>query len=203
MSSWPVAALCREPSQERTMYTQGLNASDTDKPCAAEDAGKLARFQAKVDTEDKIKPNDWMPEAYRRTLTRHISQHAHSEIIGMPAGGQLDRAGAIAQAQGGAAGQGAGRGGPRPLSLCGRRDARHLARGDGRPAARGQSQVFLDLQLSDAVVGRHQRHRLAGRRRRHHEPDPALPLQLRPLRARHDPHLQGGSSTSAKASRSC
>ena len=56
----------------------------------------------------------------------------------------------------------------------------------------GQGQVFLDLQLSDAVLGRHRRHRLAGRRRRHHEPDPAVPLQLRPLRARHDPHLQGG-----------
>ena len=75
------------------MYTQGLNASDTDKPCAAEDAGKLARFQAKVDAEDKIEPNDWMPEAYRRTLTRQISQHAHSEIIGMqPEGNWIARA---------------------------------------------------------------------------------------------------------------
>jgi ring-1,2-phenylacetyl-CoA epoxidase subunit PaaA len=42
-----------------------------------------ARFQAKVDAEQKIEPKDWMPEAYRRTLIRQISQHAHSEIVGM------------------------------------------------------------------------------------------------------------------------
>ena len=75
------------------MYTQGLNVSDTAKPGAAEDPGKLARFQAKIDAEDKIEPNDWMPEAYRRTLVRQISQHAHSEIIGMqPEGNWITRA---------------------------------------------------------------------------------------------------------------
>ena len=68
----------------------------------------------------------------------------------------------------------------------------HLARGAGGPAARRQGQVFLDLQLSHALLGRHRRHRLAGRRRGDHEPDPALPLQLRPLCAGDDPHLQGG-----------
>ena len=129
--------------------------------------------------------------AYRRTLVRQISQHAHSEIIGMqPEGNWITRAPSCGARR--PARQGAGRSRPRPLSLCGRRDARHLARGDGRPAARRQGQVFLDLQLSDAVLGRHRRHRLAGRRRGDHEPDPAVPLQLRPLRARHDPHLQGG-----------
>ena len=65
------------------MYTQGLNVKDPGKPAVAEDPAKLARFQAKVDAEDKIEPNDWMPESYRRTLIRQISQHAHSEIIGM------------------------------------------------------------------------------------------------------------------------
>src|SRR4051812_34387204 len=60
------------------MYTQGLNVKDTGKPVAPEDPGKLARFQAKIDAEDKIEPNDWMPESYRRTLVRQISQHAHS-----------------------------------------------------------------------------------------------------------------------------
>jgi ring-1,2-phenylacetyl-CoA epoxidase subunit PaaA len=75
------------------MYTQGLNVKDTGKPAAAEDPAKLARFQAKIDAEDKIEPNDWMPEAYRRTLLRQISQHAHSEIIGMqPEGNLLARA---------------------------------------------------------------------------------------------------------------
>ena len=75
------------------MYTQGLNVKDTGKPAAAEDPGRLARFQAKIDAEDKIEPNDWMPESYRRTLVRQISQHAHSEIIGMqPEGNWLTRA---------------------------------------------------------------------------------------------------------------
>ena len=75
------------------MYTQGLNVKDTGKPAAAEDPAKLARFQAKVDAEDKIEPNDWMPAAYRRTLVRQISQHAHSEIIGMqPEGNWITRA---------------------------------------------------------------------------------------------------------------
>ena len=74
------------------MYTQGLNETDTGKG-AVEDAARLARFQAKCDAEDKIEPNDWMPEAYRRTLVRQISQHAHSEIIGMqPEGNWITRA---------------------------------------------------------------------------------------------------------------
>ena len=158
------------------MYTQGLNTTDADTPAAAEDAGKLARFQAKIDAEEKIEPNDWMPEAYRRTLVRQISQHAHSEIIGMqPEGNWITRAprlrrkaALLAKVQ-----DEAGHG----LYLYARRrDARHLARGDGRAAAGRQGQVLLDLQLSDADLGRHRRHRLAGRRRGDHEPDPALPL---------------------------
>lgn len=40
-------------------------------------------FQEKIDNEIKIEPKDWMPEAYRKTLIRQISQHAHSEIVGM------------------------------------------------------------------------------------------------------------------------
>lgn len=43
----------------------------------------LERFQSRIDAEEKIEPKDWMPEAYRKTLVRQISQHAHSEIIGM------------------------------------------------------------------------------------------------------------------------
>ena len=42
-----------------------------------------ARFQAYVDAENKVEPKDWMPEKYRRTLIRQISQHAHSEVVGM------------------------------------------------------------------------------------------------------------------------
>jgi ring-1,2-phenylacetyl-CoA epoxidase subunit PaaA len=40
-------------------------------------------FQDKVDREIRIEPKDWMPDAYRKTLIRQISQHAHSEIVGM------------------------------------------------------------------------------------------------------------------------
>ncbi|MEO8069658.1 MAG: 1,2-phenylacetyl-CoA epoxidase subunit PaaA [Flavobacteriales bacterium] len=50
-------------------------------------------FQAKVDAELKIEPKDWMPEKYRRNLIRQISQHAHSEIVGMlPEGNWITRA---------------------------------------------------------------------------------------------------------------
>ena len=52
-----------------------------------------SKFQAKVDAEIKIEPKDWMPERYRKTLVRQISQHAHSEIIGMlPEGNWITRA---------------------------------------------------------------------------------------------------------------
>ncbi|MEY4573771.1 MAG: hypothetical protein RLZ10_3077 [Bacteroidota bacterium] len=51
------------------------------------------RFQEKVDAEIRIEPNDWMPEEYRRTLIRQISQHAHSEVVGMlPEGNWITRA---------------------------------------------------------------------------------------------------------------
>ena len=54
---------------------------------------QLEAFQARIDAEEKIEAKDWMPEAYRRTLIRQISQHAHSEIIGMqPEGNWLTRA---------------------------------------------------------------------------------------------------------------
>lgn len=41
------------------------------------------RFQTYVDEENKVEPKDWMPDAYRKTLIRQISQHAHSEVVGM------------------------------------------------------------------------------------------------------------------------
>ncbi len=50
-------------------------------------------FQEKIDEEIKIEPKDWMPEAYRKTNIRQISQHAHSEIVGMlPEGNWISRA---------------------------------------------------------------------------------------------------------------
>jgi ring-1,2-phenylacetyl-CoA epoxidase subunit PaaA len=75
------------------MYTQALNTKDAADQDVPEDAAQRARFEATVAADDKIEPNDWMPAAYRRTLVRQISQHAHSEIIGMqPEGNWITRA---------------------------------------------------------------------------------------------------------------
>ena len=68
------------------MYTTELK--DKNQKAAAvsladEDPEKLAAFEARVAADDFIEPKDWMPEAYRKTLIRQISQHAHSEIVGM------------------------------------------------------------------------------------------------------------------------
>src|SRR5271168_5492387 len=74
------------------MYTQALNSSEPEDR-SIEDAGRAAQFQARIDADERIEPNDWMPAAYRKTLTRQISQHAHSEIVGMlPEGNWITRA---------------------------------------------------------------------------------------------------------------
>jgi ring-1,2-phenylacetyl-CoA epoxidase subunit PaaA len=73
------------------MYTTELQ--KTHSVQSLEDPEKLAAFEARVAADEFIEPKDWMPEAYRRTLTRQMSQHAHSEIVGMlPEGNWLSRA---------------------------------------------------------------------------------------------------------------
>jgi ring-1,2-phenylacetyl-CoA epoxidase subunit PaaA len=73
------------------MYTTELQ--KTARVASTEDPEKLAVFEARVAADEFIEPKDWMPEAYRRTLTRQISQHAHSEIVGMlPEGNWIGRA---------------------------------------------------------------------------------------------------------------
>ncbi len=58
-----------------------------------EDAKQLEAFEAKIAAGQKIEPKDWMPEAYRKQLVRMMSQHAHSEIVGMlPEGNWITRA---------------------------------------------------------------------------------------------------------------
>jgi ring-1,2-phenylacetyl-CoA epoxidase subunit PaaA len=77
------------------MYTQGLDNTEGNRTArgAVEDTEVAARFQARVDSEEKIEPKDWMPQGYRQTLIRQISQHAHSEIVGMlPEGNWITRA---------------------------------------------------------------------------------------------------------------
>ena len=48
-----------------------------------DDAAGQAAFDAVIADDSRIEPRDWMPEGYRKTLVRQVSQHAHSEIIGM------------------------------------------------------------------------------------------------------------------------
>ena len=53
----------------------------------------VEQFDAYVAAEKKIEPKDWMPDGYRKTLIRQISQHAHSEVVGMlPEGNWITRA---------------------------------------------------------------------------------------------------------------
>jgi ring-1,2-phenylacetyl-CoA epoxidase subunit PaaA len=73
------------------MYTQALNTVGD--IAHGEEGEREARFQARIDAEERIEPNDWMPEGYRKTLVRQIAQHAHSEIVGMlPEGNWITRA---------------------------------------------------------------------------------------------------------------
>jgi ring-1,2-phenylacetyl-CoA epoxidase subunit PaaA len=74
------------------MYTQALDVQVAEAPPPDQDALER-RFLARVDAEEKIEPKDWMPPRYRNTLIRQISQHAHSEIVGMlPEGNWITRA---------------------------------------------------------------------------------------------------------------
>src|SRR6201993_1191655 len=61
------------------MYAQMVKVEGLDDE---QSSPELAAFQARIDAGDTIEPRDWMPEAYRKTLIRQISQHAHSEIVG-------------------------------------------------------------------------------------------------------------------------
>lgn len=81
------------------MYTQAMDTQAKDdgaKPRAvrsAEDLLNEERFEARIDAGEFIEAKDWMPEHYRKTLLRQISQHAHSEIVGMlPEGNWITRA---------------------------------------------------------------------------------------------------------------
>ena len=72
------------------MYSQGLIGAGSENKETPE---FLAAFQARIDADEKIEPNDQMPAAYRKTLIRQIGQHAHSEIVGMlPEGNWITRA---------------------------------------------------------------------------------------------------------------
>jgi ring-1,2-phenylacetyl-CoA epoxidase subunit PaaA len=70
------------------MYAQLVDAESSDELTPEEQL-----FQQRIDAGIKIEPNDWMPERYRKTLVRQISQHAHSEVVGqLPEGNWITRA---------------------------------------------------------------------------------------------------------------
>jgi ring-1,2-phenylacetyl-CoA epoxidase subunit PaaA len=80
------------------MYTQAMDTQGKDadgrKPVrSAEELQQEERFEARIAAGEFVEPKDWMPEHYRKTLVRQISQHAHSEIVGMlPEGNWISRA---------------------------------------------------------------------------------------------------------------
>jgi len=141
------------------MYSQGLIGADGK---TEETPEFLAAFQARIDADEKIEPNDPMPEGYRKTLIRQIGQHAHSEIVGMlPEGNWITRAPTL------------------------RRKTALLAKVQDE----GGHGLYLYSAAETLGVSRGWGC--------DHEPDPALPLLLWPLRARHDPGVQGGEFSSA------
>src|SRR5258707_15628869 len=76
------------------MYTQSLDIPGNVAPLdPAASSPEQSQFDAVMAADGKIEAQDWMPEAYRKTLVRQISQHAHSEIVGMlPEGNWISRA---------------------------------------------------------------------------------------------------------------
>jgi ring-1,2-phenylacetyl-CoA epoxidase subunit PaaA len=78
------------------MYTQMMDTQGAEKAKAVttlEEQELMRRFDARIDDGGFIEAKDWMPEHYRKTLVRQISQHAHSEIVGMlPEGNWITRA---------------------------------------------------------------------------------------------------------------
>src|SRR5689334_22563503 len=78
----------------QAMDTAGKDAGEPDKALrSAEEMRLQQRFDARIDAGEFIEAKDWMPDNYRKTLLRQISQHAHSEIVGMlPEGNWITRA---------------------------------------------------------------------------------------------------------------
>jgi ring-1,2-phenylacetyl-CoA epoxidase subunit PaaA len=74
------------------MYAQMVKSTGNLKS-RAEMTPEEAAFQDRIDAGEKIEPQDWMPEGYRKTLIRQIGQHAHSEVVGqLPEGNWITRA---------------------------------------------------------------------------------------------------------------
>ena len=75
------------------MYAQLVETGVKQVKTADQLEGREQTFQRRIDDGVRIEAKDWMPEAYRKTLVRQISQHGHSEIVGMlPEGNWITRA---------------------------------------------------------------------------------------------------------------
>ena len=181
------------------MYTQGLDSLG--KECvhtATSDTAALeARFQGKVDADEKIEPKDWMPDAYRQTLIRQISQHAHSEIVGMlPEGNWITRAPTLrrkavliakVQDEGG-----------HGMYLYSAAETLGIERDQMlEQLLAGNGEILEHIQLPDVDLGGYRCHRLAGGWRGHHEPDSDLPLLVRSVCPCDGADLQGGEFSPA------
>ena len=150
-----------------------------------------ARFDAYVAEEKKIEPKDWMPDAYRKTLIRQISQHAHSEIVGMlPEGNWISRAPSLkrkaillAKVQ-----DEAGHG----LYLYSAAETLGVTRDqmlDDLHTGKAKYSSIFNYPHPD--MGGHGCRGLAGGRCSHHESSPSVQVQLWPLRTCHGTCLQG------------
>ncbi len=75
------------------MYAQMVDTGTSSLRAVDELSPQEQAFQQRIDADIKIEPRDWMSDAYRKTLIRQISQHAHSEIVGqLPEGNWVTRA---------------------------------------------------------------------------------------------------------------
>ena len=76
------------------MYTQAMDTAPREERAAIRNADEVVAeqaFERALDDEGFIEAKDWMPDHYRKTLVRQISQHAHSEIVGMERNFALDK----------------------------------------------------------------------------------------------------------------
>ena len=124
-------------------------------PQTPEEKARNVEFEARIARGETIEPKDWMPERYRKQLIRMMSQHAHSEIVGMlPEGNWITRAPSAAP-QDVAARQGAGRGRPRALHLLRHRDARRRSRTSwSSSCSNGTAKYSSIFNYPDADAGR-------------------------------------------------
>ncbi len=157
----------------------------------ADDSSERTRFEARVAAEERIEPKDWMPDAYRKNVIRQMSQHAHSEVIGMqPEGNWISRAPTLrrkaillAKVQ-----DEAGHG----LYLYSATETLGVTREALVEALHQRPrEIRLYLQLPDADLGGRRRDRLVGRWRGDRQSDFVAANLVRPLCARDGAHLQG------------